>query len=73
MIEGDFWLYNKDMKPITITLKYNDIEIKVDNIHWDSDVNDLKDIFNRMLVCAGYDPRILDDEAGHYEYVPNEK
>ena len=54
-----------------IILEIYDARYIVEIDHDDLDANEVKEIFSRMLVQAGYSPAVieLNDDYGNYEYV----
>ena len=61
------------IKPVRIELELGGVTYKAENLPWDIDGDELLSEFKRLTVAAGFSPRMLDDEDGHWEWVRNEK
>lgn len=60
----------KQPEPITIILKSNGQTFSIEGLPWDSDANEIKEQFSRLLVLAGFHPSVIDlAEGGKYDCV----
>ena len=55
--------------PASMTLCVNGKKYTAEGLDWDITAEDLLDNFKRLLVAAGYSPKVLNDEDGGYEYI----
>ncbi len=62
---------DKTYNPAKIVLEMHGITYTVEGLDWDSDGDSLRDVFNRLLVVAGFAPSAMDYEGGHDEWVAN--
>lgn len=55
-------------EPITIILKSRGQTFSIEGLPWDSDADEIKEQFSRLLVLAGFHPSVIDlAEGGRYD------
>lgn len=61
----------KVYEPISIELRMHGVTHRVEGLDWDSDSDTLKQAFEALMVGAGFSASVLEEEDGHYEFVPD--
>ena len=59
--------------PARIEIEMGGVTYKAENLPWDIDGDELFDEFKRLMVAAGFSPKVLDDEDGHWEWIRHEE
>lgn len=69
----EYQTYNKEDSMKLILNLYNDT-YTVEDDNNDMDSGELKELFSRLLVCAGFPPSVIDiADGGRYEYVSEDE